>query len=82
MIYKSCPTPLGQKRKTGPLPLGREISDKDRIEKTINDLFEFGVPIEYLFDADDLLKKKDIAKVQVPCSVSKHFNEYSSSLKD
>ena len=63
VIYKSCPTPLGAKRKTGPLPLGKEISDKDRIEKIINDLFEFGVSFEFFFEVDDLLKNKNMKKV-------------------
>ncbi len=64
VIYKSCPTPLGQRKKSAPLPLGKQISDKDRIEKIINDLFEFGVGIEFLFDVDDLLLNKNMKKVK------------------
>ena len=45
--------------------MGKEISDKDRIEKIINDLFEFGVSFEYFFEVDDLLKNKDMKKVIV-----------------
>ncbi len=40
------------------------MSDKDRIEKIINDLFEFGVGIEFLFDVDDLLLNKNMKKVK------------------
>jgi hypothetical protein len=39
------------------------VKPRDRIEKIINDLFEFGVPVDPLFDVDDLLKAKDIPKV-------------------
>ena len=41
------------------------MKTQDRIEKIINDLFEFGVPIEVLFDVDDLLKTKNIPKVNI-----------------
>ena len=54
---------MGQRKKSGSLPLGKQISDKDRIEKIINDLFEFGVGVEFLFDVDDLLLNKNMKKV-------------------
>ena len=39
------------------------MKTNDRVEKIINDLFEFGVSIEVLFDVDDLVKAKNIPKV-------------------
>merc|ERR1712212_830574 len=60
VIFKSCPTPLGKKQRAFPT---EQMKTQDRIEKIINDLFEFGVPIEVLFDVDDLLKAKNIPKV-------------------
>ena len=39
------------------------MKTQDRVEKIINDLFEFGVSIEVLFDVDDLVKAKNIPKV-------------------
>merc|ERR1712117_653415 len=59
VIFKSCPTPLGKKQRAAPT----EMKDNDREEKIINDLFEFGVSIEVLFDVDDLVKAKNIPKV-------------------
>ena len=41
------------------------MSDKDRIERIINDLIEFGIDIQYLFDVDDLLKARNIPKVRI-----------------
>ena len=39
------------------------IHHRERTEKIINDLFEFGVPVDLLFDVDDLIMAKDIPKV-------------------
>ena len=41
------------------------MKTRDRVERIINDLFEFGVPIEVLFDVDDLVKAKNIPKVRL-----------------
>merc|ERR1712223_356367 len=60
VIFKSCPTPLGKKQRASPQD---QMKPADRIERIVNDLFEFGVPIEVLFDVDDLLKAKNIPKV-------------------
>eukprot|EP00092_Neocalanus_flemingeri_P041052 GFUD01044702.1.p1 GENE.GFUD01044702.1~~GFUD01044702.1.p1 ORF type:complete len:186 (+),score=68.86 GFUD01044702.1:127-684(+) len=60
VIFKSCPTPLGKKQRSFPTD---QMKTQDRIERIINDLFEFGVPIEVLFDVDDLMKAKNIPKV-------------------
>jgi len=60
VIFKSCPTPLGKKQRAFP---SDQMKPADRIERIVNDLFEFGVPIEVLFDVDDLLKAKNIPKV-------------------
>jgi len=60
VIFKSCPTPLGKKQRAFPTD---QMKTQDRIERIINDLFEFGVPIEVLFDVDDLMKAKNIPKV-------------------
>ena len=61
VIFKSCPTPLGKKQRAFPTD---QMKPADRIERIVNDLFEFGVPIEVLFDVDDLLKAKNIPKVR------------------
>lgn len=63
VMYKSCPTPLGSQNKKRSVVSQEEMSPKDRIERIINDLFEFGVSIDILFDVDDLLKAKNIPKV-------------------
>merc|ERR1712083_10690 len=60
VIFKSCPTPLGKKQRAFPT---EQMKTRDRVERIINDLFEFGVPIEVLFDVDDLVKAKNIPKV-------------------
>ena len=64
VIFKSCPTPLGKKQRSFP---SDQQKPADRIERIVNDLFEFGVPIEVLFDVDDLLKAKNIPKVEYHC---------------
>ena len=61
VIFKSCPTPLGKKQRAAPTD---QMKTRDRVERIINDLFEFGVPIEVLFDVDDLVKAKNIPKVR------------------
>ena len=38
----------------------------------INDLFEFGVPVELLFDVDDLIMAKDIPKVEPHILILSH----------
>ena len=62
VIFKSCPTPLGKKQRAAPTD---QMKTRDRVERIINDLFEFGVPIEVLFDVDDLVKAKNIPKVRL-----------------
>jgi hypothetical protein len=61
-MIRACPTPLGRKLKNiypkNPTPY-------DRVEKIINDMFEYGVSLEYLFEPDDLLDSKDIPKVSI-----------------
>ena len=47
--------------------MSTDMKTNDRVEKIINDLFEFGVSIEVLFDVDDLVKAKNIPKVSQPC---------------
>ena len=64
VIFKSCPTPLGKKQRAAPT----DMKTNDRVEKIINDLFEFGVSIEVLFDVDDLVKAKNIPKVRIMSS--------------
>ena len=66
VIFKSCPTPLGKKQRAFPTD---QMKPADRIERIVNDLFEFGVPIEVLFDVDDLLKAKNIPKVSISCMI-------------
>ena len=59
-MTRACPTPLGKKLKnkypTNPTP-------KQRVEKVINDMFEYGVSLDYLFEPEDLINAKDIPKV-------------------
>ena len=62
VIFKSCPTPLGKKQRAAPTD---QMKPRDRVERIINDLFEFGVPIEVLFDVDDLVKAKNIPEVRL-----------------
>jgi hypothetical protein len=62
VILKSCPTPLGKRQRSLP---EEHMKPRDRIEKIVNDLFEFGVPVDLLFDVDDLLKSKNIPKVNI-----------------
>ena len=50
---------MGKKQRAAPT----DMKTNDRVEKIINDLFEFGVSIEVLFDVDDLVKAKNIPKV-------------------
>ena len=68
VIFKSCPTPLGKKQRAAPT----DMKINDRVEKIINDLFEFGVSIEVLFDVDDLVKAKNIPKVREPFGTCKY----------
>ena len=60
LMTRACPTPLGKKLKnkysTNPTP-------KQRVEKVINDMFEYGVSLDYLFEPEDLINAKDIPKV-------------------
>jgi len=60
VIFKSCPTPLGKRQRSLP---DASMKAKERVEKIINDLFEFGVGIDLLFDVDDLVKARNIPKV-------------------
>ena len=49
------------------------MKTQDRVEKIINDLFEFGVSIEVLFDVDDLVKAKNIPKVSSNLLICEDF---------
>jgi len=60
LIFKSCPTPLGKKQRSFP---DDQTKPRERTEKIINDLFEFGVPVDMLFDVDDLIQAKNISRV-------------------
>ena len=58
LLLRSCSTPLGKKN-----PLPRRPTDQERVEKIVNDMFEFGVSVENLFEPEDLLQAKDISQV-------------------
>ena len=60
LMIRACPTPLGKKASG---KLSKHPTPTDRVEKIINDMFEYGVSVENLFDPDDLLKAADIPKV-------------------
>ena len=55
------------------------MKTQDRVEKIINDLFEFGVSIEVLFDVDDLVKAKNIPKVSSNLIICLFLIEINSS---
>ena len=59
VLAASCPTPLGQAKQLSDNP-----SERERIEKLIFDLFDFGVQPSNLFEPDDLLKAKNIPQVK------------------
>ena len=59
VLAASCPTPLGQAKQLSDNP-----SERERIEKIIFDLFDFGVQPSNLFEPDDLLKAKNIPQVK------------------
>ena len=61
-MFKACPTPLGRKQRSAP---EENMKPRERAEKIINDLFEFGVAVDMLFDVDDLIKAKNIPKVLI-----------------
>jgi len=58
VLAAACPTPLGQAK-----VLSENPSDRERIEKVVYDLFDFGVQPSNLFEPDDLLKKRNIPQV-------------------
>ena len=60
LMIRACPTPLGRKLKN---KYPKNPTTNDRVEKIINDMFEYGVSLEYLFEPNDLLDAKDIPKV-------------------
>ena len=60
LMIRACPTPLGRKLKN---KYPKNPTTNDRVEKIINDMFEYGVSLEYLFEPKDLLDAKDIPKV-------------------
>ena len=66
LLLRSCSTPLGKKKR----PLPPDPTPQDRAEKIANDMFEFGISVENLFEPDDLLKAKNIPKV---CNVLTNF---------
>ena len=61
VLAAACPTPLGQAK-----VLSKDPSDRERIEKVIYDLFDFGVQPSNLFEPDDLLKSRNIPQVSRP----------------
>ena len=60
LMMRACPTPLGKKIKN---KLPKNPTPEDRAEKIINDMFEYGLPLEHLFAPDDLLQAKNNPKV-------------------
>ena len=67
VLAASCPTPLGQAKE-----LSLDPSDRERIEKIIFDLFDFGVQPSNLFEPDDLLKARNVPQVSVFIFVAKY----------
>ena len=65
VLAAACPTPLGQAK-----VLSKDPSDRERIEKVIYDLFDFGVQPSNLFEPDDLLKSRNIPQVSRPTMIS------------
>ena len=60
LMVRACPTPLGKKMKN---KYPKNPTPQQRVEKIINDMFEYGVSLENLFDPNDLIEAKDIPKV-------------------
>ena len=60
LLQRSCATPLGKKKE-----LPKRSSHREKIEKVISDLFEFGVDIDCLFYPEDLIEEKNIPLVRV-----------------
>ena len=60
VLEASCPTPLGQAKE-----LSENPTDRERVEKLIYDLFDFGVQPFNLFEPDDLLKGRNIPQVNL-----------------
>ena len=60
LMVRACPTPLGKKMKN---EYPKNPTPQQRVEKIINDMFEYGVSLENLFDPNDLIEAKDIPKV-------------------
>ena len=58
LLLRSCSTPLGRKNFSSEYPTPR-----GKIEKIINDLFEFGVAVDCLFYPEDLIEEKNIPLV-------------------
>ena len=58
VLAASCPTPLGQAKE-----LSNDPTDRERVEKLIYDLFDFGVQPTNLFEPDDLLKGRNVPQV-------------------
>ena len=60
VLEASCPTPLGQAKE-----LSENPTDRERVEKLIYDLFDFGAQPFNLFEPDDLLKGRNIPQVNL-----------------
>ena len=60
LMIRACPTPLGKKVAK---KLPKNPTATNRVEKIINDMFEYGVPVEKLFEPDDLIQAENIPKV-------------------
>ena len=63
LMIRACPTPLGKKLKN---KYPTNPTTQQRVEKIINDMFEYGVSLENLFDPCDLIDANDIPKVINP----------------
>ena len=61
LMIRACPTPLGKKLKN---KYPKNPTTLQRVEKIINDMFEYGVSLENLFDPNDLIDAKNIPKVR------------------
>ena len=73
LMIRACPTPLGKKMKNW---FPKTPTPQDRVEKIINDMFEYGVSVENLFEPADLLNDKNIPKVRILGFINAMFEMY------
>ena len=62
VMLRACPTPLGKKLKN---KYPKNPTPHERVEKIINDMFEYGVSLQHLFEPEDLLNAINIPKVSI-----------------